>query len=381
MDPHPKQKVNTIVQQDNKPIRQSNIELLRILAMLGVVILHYNKTTIGKAFAYVAQESVNHRLLQGTESLLICAVNVFVLITGYFSCTSCRADPLKAVMLLLQVILYRAILYGWDVWHGVSFSAQGLFIALMPANWFVVLYASMYLLSPFINRLLRELSQDALHALVVLCGILFSVWPTLADAAQMKLGVTLTGVTTISMDGSGNGYTLVHFLLMYLIGAYLRLSGKAPKKRYCGIMLFVCAALLTVLSTVDTSVTWSYSNPLVIMEAVAVFLLFRQLRLQSRLINCLASGAFMCYIVHSRFLLLFDISGAVRSTPLYLLGHMLLTAVTIYLYCFGIHLIYSLISSPLTKVIGWCLKKLRLSDIVVMAQQDNCKDLTNKENM
>lgn len=33
-----------------KPMRESNIELLRILSIIGVVILHYNNTTGGASF-------------------------------------------------------------------------------------------------------------------------------------------------------------------------------------------------------------------------------------------------------------------------------------------------------------------------------------------
>lgn len=35
---------------DKKRDRESNIELLRILAMLGVIILHYNNRDIGGGF-------------------------------------------------------------------------------------------------------------------------------------------------------------------------------------------------------------------------------------------------------------------------------------------------------------------------------------------
>lgn len=33
-----------------KPMRESNIELLRILSIIGVIILHYNNTNMGGDF-------------------------------------------------------------------------------------------------------------------------------------------------------------------------------------------------------------------------------------------------------------------------------------------------------------------------------------------
>lgn len=40
--------------------RQSNIELLRIFAMLGIVCLHYNNPSIGGGFEYVKYGSINY---------------------------------------------------------------------------------------------------------------------------------------------------------------------------------------------------------------------------------------------------------------------------------------------------------------------------------
>lgn len=64
--------------------RESNIELLRILAMIGVIVLHYNNSEIGGALKYVQPDSLNEIILLALESMFICAVDVFVLITGYF---------------------------------------------------------------------------------------------------------------------------------------------------------------------------------------------------------------------------------------------------------------------------------------------------------
>lgn len=36
----------------DKAKRQSNIELLRIMTMCGVIVLHYNNATIGEGLAY-----------------------------------------------------------------------------------------------------------------------------------------------------------------------------------------------------------------------------------------------------------------------------------------------------------------------------------------
>ena len=58
--------------------RQSNIELLRILVMLGVVVLHMNLYGLKMATEFSGKFIFMHF----TESLFICALNVYVLNTG-----------------------------------------------------------------------------------------------------------------------------------------------------------------------------------------------------------------------------------------------------------------------------------------------------------
>ena len=42
---------------DNRRDRESNIELLRILAMLGVIILHYNNPSVGGGYRLLNMEA------------------------------------------------------------------------------------------------------------------------------------------------------------------------------------------------------------------------------------------------------------------------------------------------------------------------------------
>ena len=68
--------------------RQSNIELLRILAIMGVIVLHYNNPLIGRGITYAKEGSVNFYILYFLESLFACGVDLFMLISGYFMCES-----------------------------------------------------------------------------------------------------------------------------------------------------------------------------------------------------------------------------------------------------------------------------------------------------
>lgn len=93
---------------NKKETRESGIELLRIFAMLGIILLHYNSPIMGKAFDFVDPNSSNEYLLYFMESLGICGVNLFILISGYFLCATQKRSFSKLFELFLQVVLFKA---------------------------------------------------------------------------------------------------------------------------------------------------------------------------------------------------------------------------------------------------------------------------------
>ncbi len=334
--------------------RQSNVELLRILAMLGVVVLHYN--SIGGGFKNVPAGGASMWLLYGLEGLFICAVNLFVLITGFFSCTQTRNRPGKALELLLQVAVFQLLAYGIDLYQGAAFSLRTLVMKLVPNNYFVSLYVAVFLLSPYINLLLEKLSRKGLIRLLVVCVALFSVFPTVTEAADALLREDFPGLSPISLDGSISGYSVVNFMLMYLIGASLRLLDIRVKKRWTVLTFGAVVLILTLWGYYDntTGMARAYCNPLVIAEAVAVFLLFRELKFHSRLVNVLAPASFTCFLLHSSLLEFFRIPTAVRQPVLQVLAHVLFTAITIYLVSWPAHMVYGAITNrPVRVLLKW----------------------------
>ena len=83
--------------------RNSNIELLRIVATVGVIILHYNNIESGKAFLYTENIGINYQLLLMLELLSICAVNIFIIISGFFLCESNKLSVKNQLYYLLKL--------------------------------------------------------------------------------------------------------------------------------------------------------------------------------------------------------------------------------------------------------------------------------------
>ena len=65
-------------------MRNSNIELLRLVLMAMVVLLHFNNDTMGGAFVFVKDKAFDNFMLHFFESLSVCAVNCFMIVSVFF---------------------------------------------------------------------------------------------------------------------------------------------------------------------------------------------------------------------------------------------------------------------------------------------------------
>lgn len=291
----------------SKKARQSNIELLRILAIMGVIILHYNNSEIGGGLTYAVQNSTNHYILAVLESFFVCAVDLFVLISGYFMVNSSKRGLTKPIELIVQVILYKL---GFNIvnmlLHGGTISGKILVASFIPDNYFVILYIALYFVSMYINLIIKELSDKEIKQLVVLAFALFSIWPFMVDVFNKVTSREWIGLSTIGIDGSQRGYSIVNFMLLYLLGAYIRNKGVEHVKVKSVpliIGLVGLVGLISIWSEFDENTAWEYCSPFVICEAMILFVLFSRMHIRENIIiNKLAKAAFSVFLLHTYFL-------------------------------------------------------------------------------
>ena len=122
------------------------------------------------------------------------------------------------------MVLFNELLYfASAVIHREAISIRRVIGRLIPANWFVILYITLYLISPFLNMVICKMeSPEKFEKFVRLLVLLFSVYPTLVDILCVVTHKEFLGLSSIGMYGSQWGYTIVNFSVMYVIGAYLR---------------------------------------------------------------------------------------------------------------------------------------------------------------
>lgn len=334
---------------DKMKTRNANFELLRIIAMLMVLSLHYMGK--GGALGVIGGLTPNGVFAYVIEELCYVAVNVFILISGYFL-VSANFRMEKLIKLWLQIFFYSALIYLIFILFGNvdSLYKTKYFLgqALMPIThqeyWFLTSYFVLYLLSPFLGLLARKLKKEQLLTLCIVMLLFFSrVWKILLPQSD-------------PIDDRGYGY--IWFVTLFFIGCYIRLYGKEDAKKWkylIGYFVFVAInfSLMFGISFVSkitgrfeqfTFVFNEYNAPFTILASISLFLFFKNLRIEdgktSKVICRISKSALAVYIIHEQFML----RGLWTSfwhvdyhfTKFYFLLHYIVCITAIFAICIGI---------------------------------------------
>ena len=180
--------------------------------------------------------------------------------------------------------------------------------------------------------------------------MIFSVYPTIIDFVLSIFNVDYLGVSTIGMYGSQSGYTIVNFVCLYLITGYLRKYEINLSKIFCFVGFITIALIIIAWSYVDGT-AWAYCNPLIIIESMLIFMIFKQIKLKNiYTINLLSKASFFVYLTHDRFLFLIHGVEIISLIDLLLLE--IGFAMLLYVVGFIAYLIYELFFGRLMKKIS-----------------------------
>ena len=296
--------------------RQANFELLRIVAMVMIIVLHYlNKGNL--ILAYTADRSAVNYAAHFIDAFCIVAVNGYVLLSGYFLVESAW-KPGRVVSLVAQILFYSVlipiVLIGVGVISFGELSIYDWLIYVLPIEtehyWFATAYLLMYLFAPLLAVGVRQVERRTLQIIICILLLYFCVWKSLLPVV-------------IATDRYG--YEYGWFLCLFLIAAYIRLYGcpLLDKKRnaaflYVGMAL--CIFLLTAVSgvlarTLDSfgyymDMPASYNHILCLLGAVGFFMIFKNMkpwegRIAS-MIRRLAPYTFGVYLLHEHILVRYE---------------------------------------------------------------------------
>ena len=277
-----------------KGIRESNFELLRIVAMIMIIAFHI--LGHGKGLNSTDITSWNYVVAHLIKGVSIVGVNVYILISGYFTINS-KFKMKKILKLYGQMYFYSVVIslvfWGFGL-QKITF--DGLLECFLPFTmqtwWFMSLYLVLYILSPFINKFLRALSIKEYKMLLIVLFFIFIVWPTLS----LKL---------IPIDTS-RGYSLYNFIYLYSIGAYINLYYKNKKyNKFVPLVVYLLSTVVLITFNIGVSRflgrDWGlyyYNSFLVFVSCIAIFMFFKELKIKSNFINKLAALSLGVYLIH-----------------------------------------------------------------------------------
>lgn len=337
-----------------KEERVGSLDALRIVLCVFVIVLHFNYSHGGAALTYTAGYFYNHEFALLCESFTICAVNGFMILSGYFLGKSQSRVVLKPLLLILTVMGYNSFFCLEEMILNKELSVRAYVHSLIPINYFVWLYAAVYLLSPWFNIVFEYTSKkDGAILLLVMFG-LFSAYPSVVDLYSGVTGTTINSISTISSSDSGAGYTFVNFAFMYCIGAYIRKYDLSIKKHHCVLGYIISSG--AIYATIHLTINGLYySNPFVILSALFLFLAFKKSKVQSnRITVTLAEQAFPVFIIHGCMYGLwkaFDLGKILTGSLATAIGAFVLFVSLMYFCSVGVALLGKTVTYPVRSIL------------------------------
>lgn len=280
-------------------IRNSNLELYRIIVMLLIVAHHY---VVNSGLGSVLQENpLSERslffYLFGAWGKT--GINCFVMITGYFMCKS-HITFYKFFRLLFEVLFYNIIIYIIFVVTGYeSLSLTGIedLIPMRNLNTnFISCFLAFFFCIPFLNILIQHLDKRKHQLLIGLCLFIYTLHGTLPHT-----GVIMNYVSW--------------FCVIYFIASYIRLY---PSRYDKNIKLWGICTLLCIGISISSIFGILYLNTyyhtnlppyryvsdsnalLAVLTAISSFMYFKNLHIpQSKFINIIGGSTFGVLLIHS----------------------------------------------------------------------------------
>ena len=169
------------------------------------------------------------------EASSISCVNLFVLISGYFSI---KWKIRSISSLIFQVYFWIFVVYIICLIIGhAEFSYKELgkhIIGIMRGYWFIPAYIGLYVFAPLINAFVEKSTEKELLWYIVIFYIFFTI-----DALPFSTRYT------------NSGYSIYSFIGLYLIGRYLRVSDFCNLKAFSSkrkIMLWIFIVTILIAS-------------------------------------------------------------------------------------------------------------------------------------
>ena len=288
-----------------KKERESNFELLRIISMIMIIMWHL----LLQANILNYSNGILKLLLTIIEATIVVHVNSYVLTTGYFQYKS-DVKKNKIINIIGDVWFYKVIILSIVLIFGLQqLSKLDILLNLSPINhkeyWFMNCYLILYLISPILNKIISNSDKNEMKKIILIIFIIVSILSTVSNQLIFN---------------NEYGYSVSNFILLYFIGAYINkyninlntkdiikylllLIGINVLLNYIGSYLLNKNSLSNYFGTIITSSSFVYDNPIVIIQSILYFLIFKNLKIKNKYINIISKTTIGVYLIHTNKLL------------------------------------------------------------------------------
>lgn len=271
--------------------RQTNIELLRVISMLMILVLHTRYD--GILSVYDGTINLNKICQFLFEAISIVGVNIFILISGYFGISLKRKSIYN---LLFEIYFYGIIgLIGWmAVQQTIHVDTRYFVKALLPISqtvWFIPNYLMLLIFSPMLNAFCEKYNSKYILLFTLILYLVSYLW---------------TSILQGTISGFG-GYSWGWFIVLYLTGRLIRRYSDCSQysKSYflygyiIATLVIVVFAVLQNYIPVGKSLLWNYDCPLIYISSICLFMYFIKLEIgYIKWINWLAASSFAVLLFH-----------------------------------------------------------------------------------
>ncbi len=345
-------KLKNLTRPDQLIVRNSSLELLRIIGMLIIVAHHFS---VHGGFNFPATSITLNRLWQQFiymgGSL---GNNIFVMLSGYFLIKSHDVNYRRLFELWFRIFFYSVIIYCLLMFSGLeALSLKTMLKVLMPVTrnqwWFASTYFVMYLIHPYINRLLLSFTREDYRKFLLSLGIYWCIIPTLAKA---DFGANQT----------------INFIYLYSLAGYVRLHAEDFENRKYILygLACICINFLSVITFDIIGLKYSLfareayhflgmMRPFTIIAVLCFLVGFKNLNIpHNKIINLVASATFGVYLIHdNKFVRPFLWHNVFRNASFqdspYLIPYSIAVILIVYISCTLIELLRSKIFRTLSR--------------------------------
>lgn len=341
-----------------KKEKNVNIEILRIVSMIMILILHffYHGNILNEM-----PKKINLLCFStiSVEVLCIVAVNIFILISGYFLCKS-KFDINKIIKLYGEIFVYSLIIgFILLLTNKIELNIKNLIYIFFPfitqRYWFFNAYILLILLFPFLNVLINNISKEKFKLLLIILFIINSILP---------IGIN----NSVSLNSANSLYW---FLNLYLMGSYIRIN-KINFKKKCFVYGYIAINVLYIIISIivfkiggvsKLMYILKYNLPFAYISSVLLFLIvlntdFKVNDKIKKIIMFFSSSTFAVYIIHEnpfvRNLLWNEMLNTSKFYFKYGYIYMIVVLLIIYICC-----------TLIDKIMKCIYQKIKLNSVIV----------------